>query len=552
MHPQGQERKALVVNGNDGHIVALTPFKYRDLCKSIPGAQWNSDRRFWHWYPHPLTALELHGRFPQDFERSPGFMRLVDEAQNVQPNNAARHATDLPPVAITKRQPWTHQLQAYHFARGLPGALLAMHMGTGKTKVAIDLCQNRNSVRVLVLTKLKVIQDGIWARDFGKDCALPHRVLELDKGPLPKRTEQAREFMASNFLGIKVVVINHQAALSSTFANWALKQQWDCVIVDESHSIKAPGGKISRFCGTISSRAKYRIAMTGTPMPNGIMDAYAQFRFIDPRVFGTSFASFRARYAIMGGFQGREILGYQNDAEFRERFRSVSYEATKDVLDLPPFHHVTKTFPMGTEARRLYSELQEDFITYLDGNTEGEPVTASNVLARLTRLAQITSGYLPDPEQNAARWIDSAKSDALLDLLEDLPQDEPIVVFARFKPEVARIRELCHQTGRTTSEISGSENTMAEWKAGNTDVIVVNIAAGGAGIDLTRAHTCIYWSTGFNLGDYDQSTERVHRPGQTESTTFFHLHAQDTVDERIWQALGNKRDAVKTIMEEGL
>lgn len=543
----------IAVEANSGHVYAWTEFKFKDVCKSVPGAMWDKERKAWHWRAHPLTVLEIESRFPQSMKRSPRFQQLVEAARGAKDTDkATKAATDLPDIPVTKRQPWLHQKQAFWFAMGQTGVMLDMHMGTGKTKVVIDVAQNRGVSKVLVLTKLKVIEDGIWERDFAKDCAVPYKVLQLGKDTMPNRTRKARLFLEANTPGMKVVVINHASMVSNVFKNWALAQDWDMVVVDESHVIKSAGSIGSRFAGTLAARAKVRIAMTGTPMPNGILDAYGQMRFIDPSVFGTSFASFRARYAIMGGYEGREVLGYQNEAEFRERYNSVAYKATKDVLDLPPFNHIERYLELDSREMGVYRDLRDDFISYLNGK-DSEPLTVDNTLAKLTRLAQVTSGYLPDPENPGKLvWLGSSKSDALADLLEDIDKDEPLVIFARFKPEVLVIRELCEKMGRTTSEISGSENTMQQWKDGETNTVVVNIAAGGAGIDLTRAHTAIYWATGFNLGDYDQSTERVHRPGQTEATTFYHLLATNTVDTKIWAALQNKRNTVRAIMDEGL
>ncbi len=81
---------------------------------------------------------------------------------------------------------------------------------------------------------------------------------------------------------------------------------WDLIIADEAHRIKAPGGRASLFFKRMRTRANYRVALTGTPMPHGPLDIYAVFRFLDITIFGPGFAPFRQEYAVMGGYPPRD------------------------------------------------------------------------------------------------------------------------------------------------------------------------------------------------------------------------------------------------------
>jgi SNF2 family DNA or RNA helicase len=108
--------------------------------------------------------------------------------------------------------------------------------------------------------------------------------------------------------------------------------------------------------------------------------------------------------------------------------------------------------------------------------------------------------------------------------------------------------------GRRYYELSGRINQLEDWKTERpgdrpAGVIAVQIRAGGAGVDLTRACYCVYYSLGFSLGDYDQSRRRINRPGQTRPVRFYHLIANDTVDEKVYAALKAKTDVVSHIMD---
>jgi SNF2 family DNA or RNA helicase len=82
----------------------------------------------------------------------------------------------------------------------------------------------------------------------------------------------------------------------------------------------------------------------------------------------------------------------------------------------------------------------------------------------------------------------------------------------------------------------------------DVDVVGVQVQSGGVGIDLTRAAYAVLYSVGFSLGDYEQLLKRVHRPGQERATTYIHLLAEDTVDEKVYQALAEKRKVVEFVL----
>jgi SNF2 family DNA or RNA helicase len=236
--------------------------------------------------------------------------------------------------------------------------------------------------------------------------------------------------------------------------------------------------------------------------------------------------------------------------DFHERLYSAAYRVrSADVLDLPPCQDIFQEVTLDAAERRAYREMEANFITWLDA---GESVTATNVLAQLMRLAQITQGFLPQEGGGPPVQIGTSKADALADLIEDLG-DQPIVVFCRFHHDLDMVRAACskistkdHQV--TVSELSGRRRELEAWQAGETQVIAVQISAGESGIDLTRAHHCIYVSEDFNWGNYEQSRARVNRPGQEHPVRYYHLVAAGTIDERIREILTNREDLISSIL----
>jgi SNF2 family DNA or RNA helicase len=283
-------------------------------------------------------------------------------------------------------------------------------------------------------------------------------------------------------------------------------------------------------------------------MPHNPLNVYPQYRFLDPGIFGTSFVRFRQRYAVMGGFGGHEIKGYQNEDEFNKKMYSIAFHAGPEVLDLPPYHHVIRTCKLGKDATIIYRDLEKELVADIDGGQ----VTVTNALTRLLRLQQITGGYITPETGARSILIDTSKRELLSDILEDIDPREPLVIFARFKADLDTIREVveARESGNKYGELSGRYDDFKTWNMGEVDILGVQIQAGGVGLDMTRAKTAIYYSVGFSLDQFEQSLARVHRPGQTESTTFLHLLVEGTVDEKVYQALKERKDVVAYFMKE--
>ena len=458
----------------------------------------------------------------------------------------------------SKTHPWQHQQEAWNLANKHTGFMLAHDMGAGKSKLAIDFCTGVGAKLVLILCPKSVIP--VWPQQFSLHAGVSYPVLALDSGSVPKKAKQAERALdrARARRERLVIVVNYESAWRPPLGpsynqknriisrGLLLSEKWDVVILDESHRIKAPGGKASWFCTRLRDRAARRLCLTGTPMPHSPLDIYAQFRFLDPDIFGRSFQRYKMRYAVMGGFNNKQVVEFRNLEELHQKFFSRAHRVTKDeVLDLPPIMHEQRACTLSPKARRVYDDLNYEFVAQVEA---GE-ITVANALVKLLRLQQITGGYLPLDDGDGT-VIDDSKLSLLADLFEDLPQAEPVVVFTRFRSEIQRIKVLAENLCRPAAELSGSKNELEEWQAGKFNVLVVQIRAGGLGVEFTRAQYVIYYSLGFSLGDYEQSLARAHRPGQKRKVTVYHLITRGTVDEQVYAALRAKKQVVEAILAE--
>lgn len=546
--PEAAASSAEVVGGR---IVLHAPFAHLVLCKRIPGAGWDAARRAWI-YPATLRHAQLIRASIPRLEANGDFHALLGPrapAALVKPPEPA--PTPALPDGLRTR-PWRHQIAAFDFCRALlaagrTGVLLAMGMGTGKTLVAIMLLLFLRAQRVMIASPLRVVH--VWLMEIARHVGLDLVIVALDEAAgsvADKRTLAEEKMRLAEARGVPFIcVINYDSAWRDPFAGWAEKQTWDLVIADEAHRLKAPGGKASLFFKRLRPHARVRVAMTGTPMPHGLTDVYAVARFTDPTIYGPSFAAFRQKYCVMGGYQKKQITGYQHLEEFEALLSRFTFRVGKEVLDLPPETHVTYYSELSPDAQRIYRDLEDDFVAQV---REGV-VTAANAMVKLLRLQQVTGGVVPT-DDGAVHRVDNAKQDLLADTLEDIGNDEPVVVFCRFHADLDAVHDAAKKSGAQSLELSGRRDELKRWQDGEAQVLAVQISAGGVGVDLTRARYSIYYSLSFSLGEYDQALSRVHRPGQTRPVEHIHLVARNTVDVKILRALEKRAEVVQSILAE--
>jgi len=445
-----------------------------------------------------------------------------------------------------KSKPWDHQQQAYDFLKESlaekPGAALFMDMGTGKSKVAIDFINNLEDPRLVVIFCPKAVS-GVWGREFGKhacDDWAEINFCSLTPAKKEKKCREADQLLAED----KRVycVCNYESSYREPLKKWFMKHQTDFLILDESHKIKSPSGKASRWISRYAAKkTDKRVIMTGTPLPHSPEDLYAQFRAMNPDIFGWKVTPFRNKYSYQWGDYSSQRTWYikPNESDYTKKMDENSFVVkASDVLDLPEVLHQDIPITLPAKAQKKYGQMEEDFITEFES---GEFAVASTKLVALLRLQQMTGGFLAD------EYLHSEKIDAVSEIVEEA--GEPVVIFTTFTAEIMKMKEELSKKFRVKI-LNGKykELGVGATYPPDTDVLICQIAAGGSGIDLTGARICIYFSVGYNRGDYDQSLARVHRPGQEKKVMYYHLIAPGTVDEYIQKNLDKKGDMAEQVI----
>ena len=448
---------------------------------------------------------------------------------------------------------WQNQEEAMQFALNHPACMLDMDMGAGKTRVAIDTVFAReNCYRVLVVCPKAVVP--VWRENLEKFAPDSHwSCWDRQKGSIKSKAEDLREWLKVPAVK-QFVVINYDSVWRRELGDLVLRAGFQVVILDESHRAKAAGSKVSKFLALLGKRVRYKMCLSGTPMANSPLDVYGQYRFLDPSIFGTNHYLFLQEYAIMGGPERRFIVGFKNQRKLNERFRSIAYSCKMsdiaDKIKLPDALPETKRLvTLPASDMRTMKELNREFVAECGSGH----VVVNNVLTKLVRLQQITSGFCYTQENvlldKELQELNTAKEDTLADMLEDLDPRENVVVFCIFRHDLEAIHRAAKKNKRECFELSGSENTLDGWKSTEGAVIAVQIQAGSEGIDMTKANHAVYFSISHSLAMYNQSKARLYRPGQTRPVSFCHLLAEGTIDEALYKSLMKKEDVIESIKE---
>lgn len=437
---------------------------------------------------------------------------------------------------------------------------LLFEMGCGKTLTAIAIAgagyQMGKVERLLIVAPTSVV--AVWPKELQEYAKFKYTCKTL-LGEKKQRIKQIDYLLKFPFKALKVAVINYESTWRPEILEKLKEFDADMVIADESQRIKTYDAAQSKAMHELGDQARYKLILSGTPVQTAAIDIWSQYRFLDKTVFGDNFFKFRGRYAIMGGYGNKKIVGYKDLEGLIKKEHSIAFRVTKDeALDLPEQTFETRKIQFNQKEKNLYERIKKDSYAELDG---GGHITATTVLTRLLRLQQLAGGFLVQDDAQKPQLVSRAKLDALGDIIEDyvIGSGKKLVIFARFIAEVKAIMELASKVlpkelkqvaiyGDIKKEDRG--DIVKQFQEDPKTVLFIGqIDTAGTGITLTAADTCVYYSKNFNYATYSQSLSRIHRIGQRNCCTYIDLEIEGTIDELISKALSRKEDMAKTVVD---
>lgn len=456
-----------------------------------------------------------------------------------------------------KTKPYDHQRKAFYLSRDKEAFALLMEQGTGKTKVIIDnaaYLYGRDEISALVV----IAPNGVHRNWLSKEIPahMPdwchYKSVFYYSGINAKDTVKFNEVISAQDC-LRIFAFNCESFVSKKAVEFMYKiimSNKVMLVVDESSRIKTPGAKRTKVITKFAKDVKYKRIMTGTPVTKGPEDVYSQFKFLDPFILGyDSYYSFRARYCVMGGYENRQIVSYNNVDELTNSIEGHSFRVLKkDCLDLPDKIYQRHPVELSKKQRKLYDQLRKDFVTEL----EGEHLSAPEAITRLLRMQQIICGWFPTEEGGMEIDEKNTRLTALIDLLPDI--ECKVIIWARFKRDIKAIGEaLGDKAVSYYGEVSNDDREIAVDRFQNDPKVRYFIGqpqSGGIGLTLTAAECAIYYSNSFDLETRMQSEDRCHRIGTKNNVTYIDFESPKTIDTKIINALREKKNLADTITKD--
>jgi len=431
-----------------------------------------------------------------------------------------------------KTKPYAYQVEALKKLAKLPrGGGLYMEMGTGKTKCAIDYAGMMKQLgeidTVLVVCPLSVL--GVWD-------------LEIQKHSNPN--------------GLKWHIVNYDKIIRDPWQDEIIKICKDnkaLVVFDEAHKIKNPQAKRSKIAYVLGRLAQRVLLLTGTPIGKSPLYLFSQFRALDDTILGSSWGIFKRTYAQWGGYGGYQLVRYMNLKQLMVKVGPNVYQIKKqDALDLPARRH--EIVPVALDrSRRAYDQMAWERIAEIEEGVVEAPI----ILTKLLRLSQMTGGWVKD-DTGIVRKVGDEKMKVLTDLIEDMWESDrlKIVIFCRFLAELKAICYAVRDIGYSPIPFYGKtppkkrEQLLARFdETDEPTAFVAQTATGSLGISLVAASEAIFYSHSYDYIEFAQACDRLHRIGQHNPVTYYHLLATDTIDEAVWLAIRTKRNLADLVMK---
>ncbi len=418
------------------------------------------------------------------------------------------------------------------------GACLADDMGLGKTVQALALILSRAPQGPsLILAPTSVCINWL------EECQRFAPTLNAYQFGLGDRQE-----MLDNAGPFDLIVCSY--GLLQTEGERLAEKTWHTLVADEAQAIK--NGLTKRSKAAMALQADFKLITTGTPIENHLGELWNLFNFINPGLLG-SLQKFNQRYA--------QAIENQKDQEVQHRLRKllrpfILRRLKNDVLtELPSRTEVTLHIELSPEERTLYEALRRNAMQTMLSNTAQPGHKQLKVLAEIMKLRRACCHPRLVMEEST---LSSSKLLAFEELVDELLDNRhKALVFSQFVGHLTLIRQLLDKKGIPYHYLDGStsipnrKKAVNLFQAGEGDLFLISLKAGGTGLNLTAADYVIHMDPWWNPAVEDQASDRAHRMGQKRPVTIYRLVAKDTIEDKIVELHKHKRDLANSLLEGG-
>jgi SNF2 family DNA or RNA helicase len=577
------------------YIIINAEWRLKELCKSLPGASWNSKESVWRIPVSWGGCLALRSTFKLELEVGSALAEWAknEKLNRIDPSNTLR---EIDYDETGDQDLFPHQRAGVKFLSTARRALLADEPGLGKTAQAIRALKALHDSGEEVFPALIICPNTLkknWQREF--DRWWPGVNVTVINGSANQRRAQFDQQS-------DVIVINWESLRThsrlSPYGSIALARCTECdghdsritptrcevhkrelnlidfkaVVADEIHRSKDPKSKQTRALWAATGDADIRFALTGTPIANDVVDLWPILHWIDPREWPSKTKWIdRMIDTMMNAFGGMMVIGVKPhmEAEFYASINPRMRRMLKaKVLPwLPEVINERRDVEMGAKQQKAYRQMLDHMIAMLEteDGLVGDSVVAPNPLTQTLRLLQLASSYAEvhideaTGEEKIALSDPSCKVDALIDDIKNGDfGDDSVAVCAVSRQLIELLSARLTKEGIDHGLITGAQDAderqkaIDDFQSEKIKWILFTAQAGGVGVTLTAARRLVMLQRPWSLVDHKQALDRVHRIGSEihDSVVITDYITEGTVEERVLQALETKSDNFEQIVRD--
>lgn len=418
------------------------------------------------------------------------------------------------------------------------GACLADDMGLGKTVQALALILARAAQGpTLVIAPTSVCMN--WMAEAAR-FAPTLNVILFGAGD--------RQQILSTLKPFDLVVSSY--GLLQQEAELFASVQWHTIVLDEAQAIK--NRETKRAQAALALRGDFKIVATGTPLENHLGELWSLFHFVNPGLLG-SLEYFNQRYA--GPIERRQDAGVR--ARLRKLIQPFILRRTKSqvLTELPSRTEILRQVDLSAEEMTLYEALRREALDRLAALDAPPGQKQIQILAEIMKLRRACC----HPQLVAPQLkLSGSKLAAFGELLDELLENRhKALVFSQFVDHLSLIRAYLDERGVRYQYLDGAtpmqqrKTRVDAFQAGEGDVFLISLKAGGTGLNLTAADYVIHMDPWWNPAVEDQASDRAHRMGQQRPVTIYRLVARHTIEEKIVELHQHKRDLADSLLGGG-
>ena len=573
------------------HIRLDVEWRYKELCKSIPGSSWSASDQVWRIPLSWSSCLALRSTFRDDLVINEDLAGWANTqlTSRIAPANELR---DLEEFADPKNEDlFPHQRAGVKFLATAKRALLADEPGLGKTAQAIRALKELNEQGEDVFPALIVCPNTLkknWAREFAR--WYPEVTTQVIKGTTTQRKKQFEtqaDIYIINWESLRThsrlapygsIALARCSACGGHDKRVSLnrcevherelnKIDFKSVVADEIHRSKDPKSKQTRALWSATGDAKIRFALTGTPIANNVVDMWSILHWLSPEDWSSKTKWIdRMIDTMMNAFGGMMVIGVKPHME--EEFQKTISHHMRRMLKarvlpwLPDVVNERRDIEMSTKQKKAYEQMRDHMIAELES---GEALSAPSVLTQTIRLLQFASSYADmvvnetTGEPSAVLSEPSCKVDSLMDDIKNGDfGDDSVAVCAVSRQLIELLSKALTKADIQHGLITGAQDederqqAIDDFQSGRIKWILFTAQAGGVGVTLTAARRLIMLQRPWSLVDHKQAMDRVHRIGSEihDSVIITDYVTEGTIEERVLQVLETKADNFEQIVHD--